>query len=539
VSDRLTRYVRHLMSFAGQRAVSAGVNFFLIAFLIRKLGAEGYGIWAIALSLGSYLGLVDLNTNASVVKYTAQLVAEGRRDELAPMVNAGVQILFGFSFGLLLLALLGLPWITPLIFKTADYTAADLLVLSALCMLSFAVLQTGNVYAQVLQGLLRQDEVNAIGAFGIAANGVAVVALVLLHVGVVGLGVANPGSNLLIVAATRLRVRALAPELPWLPFRSTPAWRKSLLRFSAGSYAFILWGWFYFTVPKLVLANQLGPLFVGFFDVGTKLAAQGRNFVQTLSQYLIPFLSDAEARDGAEKVRALQVRALTIIWMVGLGVAGFLLALRFPLVMMLEKPLPQNAGPALAAVFWVLIEYTAGGLAMPWVHFALAEDRLRHARPFLAFIIPACVLGPVAGLIYGPAAVGGVFGRLAGFGRPLSFDDARFAGFLMGGALANAAGSVLFYVLAVRERRIPALALAWRLGRVALGCALGLAFLRLVGAGTDASAPGAGHARELLSLAGAGLLWMAVLAAAWTGLGLYDRDLAGRLWGKLRRRAGA
>ena len=305
MSGRMQRYLRHLASFAGRQAAGMAVNVLLTGFLLRRLGAEGYGVWAIALSLGSYMGLVDLNTNASVVKYTAELQATGRRDELAPMVNAGVQILAALSFGLLLPALLALPWLTPLIFKTTLYAQADMMALSGLCLLSFAVLQTGNVYMQVLQGLLRQDEVNAIGVAGVLVNAAAAAGVVAGGFSVVWLGAANLLGTLTVVTATRIRVAKLAPELPWLDLRSTPSWRKALLKFSAGSYAFTLWGWFYFTVPKMLLANRLGPVYVGFYDVAAKLGHIGRNLVQNFSQYLIPFISEVAAKDGDARLKAV------------------------------------------------------------------------------------------------------------------------------------------------------------------------------------------------------------------------------------------
>lgn len=519
MSARLDRYLRHLLTFVMSKAVSAVVQFFLIAILMRRMGSVGYGVWAIAYSLGSYMGLVDLNTNASVVKYTAELQATGRRSELAPMVNAGVQILFAFSFGLLAVALLGLPWLTPLLFKTAAYAPHDLMVLSGLCLLSLALLQTGNVYTQVLQGLLRQDEVNAITVMGIFANASAVTFVVFRRMDVAWLGAANLAGTCAVLLVTRWRVWCLAPELPWLFIRSTRAWRKSLLGFSAGSYAFTLHGWIYFNLPKLVLANQLGPIWVGFFDIGTKLAFQGRNLVMTLSQYLIPFISDSAARDGSSKLQAMQVKALTFIWMVGLGVGGFLFAVRAPVI---QLWLHKSDAAFLLAVAMVLIEYTVSGLAMPWVHFALAEERLRHARAFLLFIIPACVLWPILGLMAGPLVQNAFPHTLALFRLPPSYDNARFAGFLVGGVLANTTGTFLFYVLAVKDRGLDAGALASKLGRVLAGFVLGLAALGLV-----AWSP------RPLSLVAAGLLWTGVLVASWIVFGLYDKELVGRLLGKI------
>src|SRR6266496_5963465 len=53
--------------------VAAGLftGLLLSPYMIHKLGAEGYGVWAISFSLVEYCGFLDLGFRSAIVKYVA------------------------------------------------------------------------------------------------------------------------------------------------------------------------------------------------------------------------------------------------------------------------------------------------------------------------------------------------------------------------------------------------------------------------------------------------------------------------------------
>src|SRR5262249_41784792 len=58
-------------------AATVAVTYFLTPFVIRTLGAEAYGTWAMITALTGYLGLLALGVPMATVRYLAQHVAEG------------------------------------------------------------------------------------------------------------------------------------------------------------------------------------------------------------------------------------------------------------------------------------------------------------------------------------------------------------------------------------------------------------------------------------------------------------------------------
>src|SRR4051812_23664808 len=79
--------------------VSAGAGLFLTPLLLARLGASGYGLWALALAFVSYVGLAELGIGAATWKEVA--TAEAREDERrisvvlssSRLIFAGVAIL--------------------------------------------------------------------------------------------------------------------------------------------------------------------------------------------------------------------------------------------------------------------------------------------------------------------------------------------------------------------------------------------------------------------------------------------------------------
>ena len=78
----------------------------LSPYLIRHLGDERYGIWALAFSFVDYFALVDLGLRSAVIKYTAHYRATGDVDRVEEIVSTGLAYYLAASVCVLGAALL-------------------------------------------------------------------------------------------------------------------------------------------------------------------------------------------------------------------------------------------------------------------------------------------------------------------------------------------------------------------------------------------------------------------------------------------------
>lgn len=105
-----------LRLFAGNAAwsilgviVSLAGGLLLSPFLIRKLGAEGYGVWSLAFSLTGYYGFLDFGVRSAIVNYTAREFAHGNHDK----INQFLSTALAFSGAVTILLLSVITFLTP------------------------------------------------------------------------------------------------------------------------------------------------------------------------------------------------------------------------------------------------------------------------------------------------------------------------------------------------------------------------------------------------------------------------------------------
>ena len=75
--ERSRRFVNNVLWNWLGTAVSLFIGFVLSPYLILKLGADGYGVWAITFSLVEYYWFFDLGFRSATVKFVAHYSATG------------------------------------------------------------------------------------------------------------------------------------------------------------------------------------------------------------------------------------------------------------------------------------------------------------------------------------------------------------------------------------------------------------------------------------------------------------------------------
>ena len=502
MAGRKRQYVLNVASWFIRSGAGLVVNLGLMAFLWRKLGTEGVGVWATGATIGGSLAILDLNLTSTIERHVAALAAKGRRKDLQMLLGAALRLMGGLTTAGAVVALCLSPLLARAFFKTAAYGYADLVLFVVISVISFALLQGGSIYNQFLSGLKRQDEVNMVGMSGLLVGAGLTAYFTQQGYPIWSLGVAGLAGNALNVGLVMARLRKHLPWLSLFSLRTGGGWIGEVWRFSAAGYLFNIWGWLYLSVPKLILANRLGPGYVAFLEAASKIAYVARNGMQVLSGYLIPFLAEIQATEGERRVHAMMQRALGYIWMTGVALVGYILLFRRPLLALWLGTVPSEV---VLAAAWVTAEFTVVGLMVPLVHFAIAQGRFAHTRPFLAYMIPACVAAPALGL-----ATGG------------------FAGFLSWSFAANALGATLFYVVAFRDRGMSFTWLAGMASRVVAGAALAAA-----GSWWFAS-----REAPIPALIAGGATWCVLAGLVWILFGLLEIRSAGSALGFLRGRGG-
>lgn len=225
--DRRQRFLSNVLwSWAGV-AFNLLIGFVLSPYVIRKLGADGYGAWALLFSLIGYYGLLDLGFKSALVRYSAYFKASGESEKINELINTIM-----FYYGLCSLVLFGISLVlaryASRIFHISPDFRHDFSILVVLTGINFIIGM--NVFAGCLEGFQRFDISTRVYVATLAVRSVG--ALLLLWM----------GYKLLALGVNLLAAQILSVVLSWYGFRRIfPQMRlgmkyvhRSMLRQTAG-----------------------------------------------------------------------------------------------------------------------------------------------------------------------------------------------------------------------------------------------------------------------------------------------------------------
>jgi O-antigen/teichoic acid export membrane protein len=186
--------------------------FALTPFIVHQLGANDYGLWVLVASLVAYGNLLDLGVGGAVTKYVAELRARGRSDEASDLIATALAMYCVIGL-IVVVASVPFAFAFPHLFNIASDQETEVRWVVLLTGIAVAVkLPTTTAYA-VLRGLQRFDLNNLISVLATLLQAAAMVTVLLLGWGVVGLAAIVVPLTLFTQIPMLAVIRHVAPDL--------------------------------------------------------------------------------------------------------------------------------------------------------------------------------------------------------------------------------------------------------------------------------------------------------------------------------------
>jgi len=392
-------------SFAlGRQLITTLVYLAVTPFVIRKLGLERFGIWAVTSAIVGYASLADFGIRTSFKKYIAQRSALGDRAYILRAVGNGVVYYTILGVALFLLALFAGKTLL-LALKTPAEHLDETNVLLLLMALAFFPTGLSNVFGGVLEGMQRMDISNSLYVLQSVLFGIGIVAALGAGGGLIAMGATAAAATSLTAAGMFLaaqRVTGLSLR-PW-KLRLSASLFHEFLAYGAklqGSTISMVGN---LHLGKLLLAAYCGVEAVAVFEVGLRVAVLLRQIPGLVVSALVPIISELEARGEQEILRRVYEKGVSYVALIAVPLAILPLWLAHDL---LQAWLGDSGLGGAADVLEVLA--FAGCVAIVVdVPYALARG-LGRLRYELASGIAHPVLHLGLGmLLVGPFAIGGV-----------------------------------------------------------------------------------------------------------------------------------
>jgi O-antigen/teichoic acid export membrane protein len=386
--------------------------------LVHGLGADGYGLLVLILSVTGYMSMFDINMTAGSVKFIAEHHANDDTLRVMQVICFGLAIYAAIAAIGASVLVLGAPWLAAAFVKPFDERAVVLIRVAAL---GFVFGQFQAYLMSVPQGLQRYDISGKIETlFGVLAPVLSALFVLMgaQLLGVIWLRNLLGGLSLALLAWACVK---LLKQVHW-------AWpekpmRKEMLGFTAFAYLSRIASITYAHADKLVIGAVLGAKDIAYFAVPALLANRIFSLGFRLIHMVFPMTSALLATNrGSEVERLLILATRYTFFLNAAAVAGVCVLSGWFLDVWLGPEFAEKGS-------WVMALVAGGALIDSLTNVpSLVTDGGGRTRLTGLFAISRCVLGLVA--VYLGALQAGIEGvAFAHFATSVIFTIAFLAVF--------------------------------------------------------------------------------------------------------------
>ena len=328
---RASTLLRSLASSWLGLAVGVVISFFLSPFVVNKVGAAWYGVWAVAAQFVGYLYLLDFGVRESVVRHTSKYAATRNAAALNRVLSTSL-VIYGLITSIAILAtsvgVLGLPhW-----FNLAPEFWKDSRIVVAFTGLTIAQTFFFNVFNGIVIGLRRWELTNAIGVglnllraalivyFLQSGYGIVAVAAVQFGVAVAG-GLVNCFAALWLLKREQLNFRFVR-----LPLRKLVAIGRRILGY--GFYVIVNnVGEKIIAATDAIIVGVFMPITaVAYYAVAGSLIGYVRSLLSTSAYIFNPLASELHSLRQGDQLAGAFLLGVKICVLISLPiVASFVL----------------------------------------------------------------------------------------------------------------------------------------------------------------------------------------------------------------------
>ena len=283
-------------------------------YLAHVLGAEALGLYALGMTIISFLGIINgLGLPDSAVRFVSLYLASGKFTALRSLLWNGSWILLASNLVIAAVVLKAGPWIAIRFYHSPQLVRY--LPLFALIMVTGAL---NMFFGKVLAGYKEVGRRTVITRFIASPLTMALtIALVILGGGLRGYLVAQIVSAVIVLGLLVSLVWRLTPAAA----RSFDAGRLSIERevwsFSAAMFGVGMMEFFMGQTDRVALGHYRGAHDVGVYAVAATLVAYEPIILQSVNQIFAPVIADIHTR-GDHRLLGRLFQTLTK-WMLGLS----------------------------------------------------------------------------------------------------------------------------------------------------------------------------------------------------------------------------
>lgn len=308
-----------------QLVISAGIGFFMLPFMISRLGNEMYGLWVLAGSFSAAYGLLDLGLSVTTSRFIAVALARGNLEQANRYVSTSF-FLFCLMGGLVVLAAGGVASFASL-FVRVPAQATSLTYLIIIIGFEFGISFPMRSLIGAVNAKLRYDATAGTEIAFRLLSAAGIVAILLTGGSIVQLALFSLGLGMFKILVWNATVRRISPEIQISSKMASRQVVWSFFSFSTFACIYQIADLLRFKIDNFVIAAYLGPSDVTHYAIATTLTTYLVSSTVAIMGVLAVVFSHQHGRDDQEAMRRtlhFGLRASTsIVSFMGFGLVAW------------------------------------------------------------------------------------------------------------------------------------------------------------------------------------------------------------------------
>jgi O-antigen/teichoic acid export membrane protein len=370
--------------------------FWLSPFVVRTLGDDNYGLWAVTVALVEYYWLLDFGLRSATVRFTAHHHATGDMDKVNQTLSVGVV----YNICLLPLLVGGTFLLRESIARWFNVSNPLFPSLLLVVVTAWALTSLFSTFTSCLEGLQRFDVVNQTGFLCTVIRAVGTFLLLLTGHNVLAMGYMTAGSQVLMHVLNYFRLRQILPALHISLTQARMSQLKEMLRYGSHSVFSSMGQRILSQSPPLLIAYFLPERYAGYYTNPRQLLDYTVEAVARIGNVSNSRAAELVAMGQLEKLEkfSISVNRLSLAVFLPLSIFLAVYGHSFLLVWIKKPDFAQQASSVLLALLAGHTLANAGQFSSGSILFGIRKHQ-RYARTLvveaalsvagMCFLIPA------------------------------------------------------------------------------------------------------------------------------------------------------
>ncbi len=302
-------------------------GFLLTPFILHRLGAVQFGLWALANSVMSYGLLLEFGVGGAVIKYVAEFKAQRRGEDIRALVATALRLYSLLGLVALVLSLMVAP-LFPRLFNVPGNQQSKAIWVIVLMGLGLATSIPCTITTSVLRGLQRYDLVSLLASVATLLYAIGTVLVLVFGGGLLGIVAVSVVVTIVMQIPSIWFIYRIAPDLHFGWRGASRQWVRTVVSFSSWLFVMDAATRLQTKVDVVVIGAFLPISSVTLYTLCRRLSEIGQIATDQFMKVMLPLAAELQAENDVVRLRELYVTGtrLTLALFLPIGCVFSILA---------------------------------------------------------------------------------------------------------------------------------------------------------------------------------------------------------------------